>query len=78
MIVANECSQQKGSFKDDVYTTERIMVVARDGVKVPIILVYKNAFKKDNIQAKEYPSMLVTVGLNDQRGYQFGASKIDS
>ena len=32
------------------YTTERIMAVARDGVKVPITLVYKNAFKKDGSQ----------------------------
>jgi oligopeptidase B len=32
------------------YTTERIMAVARDGVKVPITLVYKNGFKKDGSQ----------------------------
>jgi protease II len=78
VIGANECSQQTGSFKDDGYTTERIMVVARDGMKLPIIIAYKNAFKKVCIQAKEYPPMLVTCGLNDPRGYQLGTSKMDS
>ena len=29
------------------YTSERIMVTARDGIEVPVSLVYKNGFKKD-------------------------------
>ena len=32
------------------YTTERIMAQARDGVKVPISIVYKKGFKKDGSQ----------------------------
>jgi protease II len=78
VIGANECSQQTRSFKEYGNTTERIMVVGRDGVKLPILIVYKNAFKKVCIQSKEYPPMLVTCGLNDLRGYQLGASKMDS
>lgn len=29
------------------YQTERVMIAARDGVKVPVTLVYKNGFKRD-------------------------------
>ncbi|MER2177921.1 MAG: prolyl oligopeptidase family serine peptidase, partial [Stenotrophomonas maltophilia] len=33
------------------YTTERVWVTARDGVKVPVSLVYRNGFKKDGTGA---------------------------
>lgn len=36
-----------GQFSPDNYTSERIMVTARDGVKVPVSLVYKKGFKRD-------------------------------
>lgn len=37
-----------GGFNKDEYQTERIMATARDGVKVPVSLVYKKSlFKKD-------------------------------
>jgi len=42
--------QQKvlGSFNADDYQSERLMVTARDGVKVPVSVVYrKDSFKKD-------------------------------
>ncbi|GAC21522.1 S9 family peptidase [Paraglaciecola arctica] len=37
-------------YDKSLYTTERIMADARDGVKVPITLVYKKGFKKDGSQ----------------------------
>ncbi|HBS61414.1 MAG TPA: oligopeptidase B, partial [Stenotrophomonas sp.] len=33
------------------YTTERVWVTARDGVKVPVSLVYRNGFRKDGTGA---------------------------
>lgn len=36
-----------GGFNKANYTTERIYATARDGVKVPISIVYKNSTKKD-------------------------------
>ena len=33
------------------YTTERVWATARDGVKVPVTLVYRNGFKKDGSAA---------------------------
>ena len=42
--------QQKvlGSFNADDYESERLMVTARDGIKVPVSIVYKkDSFKKD-------------------------------
>ncbi|MEL0635030.1 oligopeptidase B, partial [Pseudoalteromonas carrageenovora] len=37
-----------GDFNADNYASERIFVKARDGIKVPVSLVYrKDAFKKD-------------------------------
>ena len=33
------------------YTTERVWVTARDGVKVPVSLVYRNGFRKDGTAA---------------------------
>lgn len=36
-----------GKFSPDNYTSERIMVTARDGVKVPVSIVYKKGFKRD-------------------------------
>lgn len=36
-----------GGFKKDEYTSERIWATARDGVKVPVSLVYKKGVKKD-------------------------------
>lgn len=36
-----------GGFKKDEYTSERLWATARDGVKVPISMVYKKGVKKD-------------------------------
>ncbi len=36
-----------GGFDSKNYTTERIFATARDGVKVPVSIVYKNTTKKD-------------------------------
>lgn len=36
-----------GGYYTDDYTTERIMVTARDGVKVPVSLIYKKGFDKN-------------------------------
>lgn len=36
-----------GGYKAEDYTTERLMVTAKDGTKVPVSLVYKKGFKKD-------------------------------
>ncbi|MCB9284371.1 MAG: S9 family peptidase [Lewinellaceae bacterium] len=36
-----------GDFDKNNYHTERLFATARDGVKVPITLVYRNGFKKD-------------------------------
>jgi oligopeptidase B len=37
-------------YDKNLYSTERIMAQARDGVEVPITLVYKKGFKKDGTQ----------------------------
>lgn len=37
-------------YDKSLYTTERIMADARDGVKVPVSIVYKKGFKKDGSQ----------------------------
>jgi oligopeptidase B len=39
-----------GSFDPQDYVTERFMATARDGVKVPISMVYKKGFKRDGTQ----------------------------
>ena len=39
-----------GEFKKDDYVTERLFATARDGVKVPVSIVYKKGFKKDGSQ----------------------------
>ncbi|MEP6513801.1 MAG: S9 family peptidase [Parafilimonas sp.] len=36
-----------GGYNPDDYVTERLYATARDGVKIPISIVYKKAFKKD-------------------------------
>ncbi len=36
-----------GGYHPEEYTTERIYITARDGVKVPVSIVYKNGFEKD-------------------------------
>lgn len=36
-----------GDFNADDYTSERVMVTARDGEQVPMSIVYKKGFKKD-------------------------------
>ena len=36
-----------GNFNADDYESERIMVTARDGIKVPVSIVYKKGLKKD-------------------------------
>ena len=37
----------QGGYNPADYTTERIMVTARDGSKVPVSIIYKNSFNKD-------------------------------
>ncbi len=37
-----------GGYKKEDYATERIFATARDGVKVPVSIVYKKDFKKDS------------------------------
>jgi oligopeptidase B len=39
-----------GSFDKDDYVTERVYATARDGVKIPVSIVYKKGFKKDGSQ----------------------------
>lgn len=39
-----------GDFDKDDYVSERVMVTARDGIKVPVSIVYKKGFKKDGSQ----------------------------
>lgn len=39
-----------GEFDKDNYVTERLFATARDGVKVPVSIVYKKGFKKDGSQ----------------------------
>ncbi|WP_026997846.1 S9 family peptidase [Flectobacillus major] len=39
-----------GEFNKEDYTTERLFVTARDGVKVPVSIVYKKGFQKDGSQ----------------------------
>lgn len=39
-----------GGYNPDEYTTGRLYVTARDGVKVPVSYVYKKGFKKDGSQ----------------------------
>lgn len=36
-----------GTFSPDDYTSERLMITARDGTQVPVSLVYKNGYQKD-------------------------------
>ena len=50
-------------YDKNLYTTERIMADARDGVKVPVSIVYKKGFKKDGSQ----PLSLYAYG-----GYGYG------
>lgn len=47
-----------GDFNSENYSSERFMVKARDGVMVPVSLVYKNGFKKDGSQ----PVLLYAYG----------------
>ncbi|MCB0547897.1 MAG: S9 family peptidase [Phaeodactylibacter sp.] len=39
-----------GDFKPDNYHSERLYATARDGIKIPISLVYRKGFKKDGSQ----------------------------
>jgi oligopeptidase B len=39
-----------GGFSAANYTSERIMVTARDGIKIPVSLVYRKGFRKDGTQ----------------------------
>ncbi|MEE4258214.1 MAG: S9 family peptidase [Bacteroidales bacterium] len=39
-----------GDYNPDDYVTERLYATARDGVKVPISIIYKKGFKKDGNQ----------------------------
>ncbi len=47
-----------GDFNPDDYSSERVMVTARDGVQVPVSIVYKKGFKKDGTQ----PLLLYAYG----------------
>lgn len=47
-----------GDFKPENYGSERLYATARDGVKVPISLVYRKGFKKDRSQ----PLLLYAYG----------------
>lgn len=47
-----------GGYNPDEYTTERVYATARDGVKVPVSIVYKNGYKKDGKQ----PLLLYAYG----------------
>jgi oligopeptidase B len=47
-----------GDFNKDDYTAERIMVKARDGVDIPVSIVYKKGFKKNG----EAPLLLYGYG----------------
>ncbi|MBP7273306.1 MAG: S9 family peptidase [Saprospiraceae bacterium] len=47
-----------GDFNKTDYVTERLVAIARDGVKVPISLVYKKGFKKDGTA----PMLLYSYG----------------
>ena len=51
-------SEVVGDFDPDNYTSDRIMVPARDGVEVPVSIVYKKGFKKDGKQ----PLLLYAYG----------------
>ena len=42
--------QVVGDFSAENYTSERIYATARDGVKIPVSLVYRKGFKKDGTQ----------------------------
>lgn len=50
--------QVVGEFKPEDYESERIMVEARDGAKVPVSIVYKKGYKKDGSQ----PLLLYAYG----------------
>ena len=47
-----------GGFNKSNYTAERIFATARDGVKVPVSIVYRKGFKKDGTQ----PLLLYAYG----------------
>jgi len=47
-----------GDFDPNDYESERLMIEARDGVKVPVSIVYKKGFKKDGSQ----PFLLYAYG----------------
>jgi oligopeptidase B len=47
-----------GGYNPDEYATERIYAPARDGVKVPVSIVYKKGFKKDG----SHPLLLYGYG----------------
>ena len=47
-----------GTFNPDDYESERLMVKARDGVEVPVSMVYKKGFKKDGTE----PLLLYAYG----------------
>jgi oligopeptidase B len=54
-MVSKESTMKKqyevlGGYNPDDYVTERIYATARDGVKVPVSVVYKKGFKKDGSQ----------------------------
>lgn len=48
----------EGGYNPDDYQTERVYALARDGVKVPVSIVYKKGFKKDGTQ----PLLLYAYG----------------
>ena len=50
------------------YTTERVWVTARDGVKVPVSLVYRNGFRKDG-SAALYQYAYGSYGMSMDPGF---------
>jgi len=56
-----------GGYKPEEYVTERIYAVAKDGVKIPISIVYKKGFRKDG----QSPLLLYGYG---SYGYSLDAS----
>jgi len=48
-----------GGYNPDEYTTDRLYAVARDGVKIPVSIVYKKGFSKNGSQ----PLLLYGYGL---------------
>lgn len=49
-LVTRKVQKVPSGYDKSQYESERVMITARDGVKVPVTLVYKKGFKKDASQ----------------------------